>query len=358
MRYEDLRETLEKTGMTQYEADAYITVLELGSAPATAIADACSVPQARIYDVLRELEGEGCIETYQDGSLHARARDPADVQKRLERHADTVAVAAAEIEKRWNQPTVENHRVSVVKPLSAIYERAREVIDDAENELLLAVTPETLAPCRDRLAEAVDRGVVVKLALTPDDADEHPADPPAIDFSGIATEVRYRRLPTPFLVIGDKTRVRYAPEMTLHAAHEYGVLVNDYSLSRVFDWYFQTALWKSWEPIYSVRTDGPAVYTSIRECIDHIESLAETGETVPLTVIGQERGTQQTREWTGNVIGYESFQLEWERVTPLESFVEEATIELDVDGERYTVGGWGALVEDIEGERFVVGANR
>ncbi|KTG09058.1 hypothetical protein AUR64_14750 [Haloprofundus marisrubri] len=356
MDTDQLRATLERTGLTQYEAEAYIATVELGSAPATEIADACGVPQARIYDVLRNLESEGYIETYQQGSLHARAHDPAAVVDDLQAYAETVTSAATEIRERWERPTVENHRVSVLKPLSSIFDRAREALEDAENELQATLTPAQFELFRPALSAAVDRGVVVKLTLTPEasgGADDIDID--SFDFAGVATEVRHRTLPTPFLVLADRTHVCFAPEAPLHPNHEYGVLVNDYSLSRIFDAHFQTAFWETWEPVYSAR-DGtlPATYTNIRECIDDIYDEFQAGRDVTLTVFGQSRTGREKRELTGRVVDVNYVASDGDAGPLLSSFVEAATLELDTGEEVVSVGGWGALVEDIEGQRFIV----
>ncbi|SFL31872.1 Sugar-specific transcriptional regulator TrmB [Halogranum rubrum] len=354
METERLRATLENVGLTQYEADAYIAVLELGSAPATEVSDACDVPQARIYDVLRNLEKEGFIETYQEGSLHARAHEPAAILDTLTDHATTVSQAVDEIQDRWERPTVENHRVSVLKPLSSIYDRAREAIENAENELQIAVNRSQFDELRDSLEGAYDRGIVVKLTLTPDETDDRTSEPTFDEssFVGVATEVRYRRLHTPFLVIADGIRVCFAPEQPLHPSHEYGVLVNDYSLSRTFDWYFQTALWALWDVVYSDRDNAlPATYTKIRECIQDITPLLADGAEVIMSVHGKDRNSGDDVTITGRVVdvAYDSGG-----GNDLRSYVEEATIDLETQDGVMTVGGWGALYEDIEGKRFVV----
>ncbi|RBI63376.1 TrmB family transcriptional regulator [halophilic archaeon] len=353
MDAETLRETLENTGLTQYEADAYIAVLELGSAPATEIADSCDVPQARIYDVLRNLETEGFVETYQKGSLHARAHEPNEILDELTSYAETVNEAAAEIQERWERPTVENHRVSVLKPLSSIFDRAEEAIASAENEVQLALTPDQFDRLRDGLEAACERDVVVKLVLTPESEGDVTVERREFDFDGVATEVRYRDMPTPFLVLADRMRVCFAPEKPLHPAHEYGVLVNDYSLSRIFDWYFGTALWWYWPTIHSARDDTlPRTYTSIRECIRDVDRYVDDHEVV-VTVYGKERTTDADVELTGRVVDVD--YAGGDLGSPLlDSFIEEATIWLETPEETYEVGGWGALFEPIEGRRFVV----
>ena len=348
MNTDTLRSTLEDVGLTQYEAKAYVTVLELGSASATEIADASDVPQARVYEVLRNLEGEGYVETYEQGSLHARARDPADVVERLDSYAETVSTAGEELEDRWEEPKVENHRVSVIRPVSSVYDRAREHIADARNELEIAMTPDRFESFRDDLAAAFERGVIVKVTLT------GVKTLPDIDFEGTVTEVRHRRLPTPFLVLSDRMSASFTPEETPHPSQEYGLLVNDYSLSRMFDWYFQTAFWEPWPLVYSIRDErSPRTYTNIRECIRAILSEFEAGKQIFMTIYGQSRQDGSDREVTGEVIDI--------TYTPgkgdgpaLASFTDEAVLTLETPDGTVSVGGWGAMLEDIEAHRFVI----
>lgn len=349
MDTETLRTTLEDIGLTQYEAEAYVTVLELGSASATEIADASGVPQARIYDVLRNLEGRGYVETYERGSLHARARDPEEVVEKLDAYADTVTEAGAELRDRWEAPTVENHQVSVIRPVSTIYDRAEEQIADAVNEIEIALTPAKFEELREHLVAARERDVVVKATVTGVE------ELPDLDFEGAVTEARHRRLPTPFLVLVDRMAVSFTPEESLHPRQEYGLLVNDYSLSRMFDWYFQTAFWEPWPQVYSERDSGlPRTYTNIRECIRDIIDDVNADSEVVLTVQGQVRGDGVERELTGRVldITYTAGQ----NGPALATFTDEATITLETPDETFTVGGWGAMLEDIEARRFVVEA--
>ena len=60
----ELISALRDAGLSPYQADAYVTILEVGAAPVTDIAEASGVPDPRIYDVLRDLEAEGYIELY------------------------------------------------------------------------------------------------------------------------------------------------------------------------------------------------------------------------------------------------------------------------------------------------------
>lgn len=364
MEADEIRATLERGGLTQYEADVYLALLELGGGTATQIAEAADVPQARIYDVLRGLEGEGYVDTYEEGTLRAQARDPAEVVEHLKAYADEFRSAADAINERWERPALDQQTVSVVKRFDTVFGHALDRIAEADNEIQVAITPERLPRLEQALRDAVDRDVVVKLTLMPT-ADTDRSEVSASDISsvfdvsleGLATEVRYCRIPNPFVLLTDRTKVCFAPFRATFQTNEYGVLVDDYALSTVFDWYFQTALWEYWTPIYSTRDDAlPRVYTSIRECLRDIAPRVEEGHRVVLTVEGKDRQTGDPEELIGVVTGTQLTTTADEGAPPLQQFLEEATVELEVDGERYEVGGWGAVFEEIEARRFVVEA--
>jgi DNA-binding PadR family transcriptional regulator len=124
----ELTETLEDAGLSPYQADAYVTVLELGSAPVTRIADASGVPDPRIYDVLRDLESAGYIETYEQESLYARANSLDEITDDLRTRANRFTEATEEIERRWNEPSVEQSTVSIVTRFETVIKNADEFI--------------------------------------------------------------------------------------------------------------------------------------------------------------------------------------------------------------------------------------
>lgn len=358
---EDLRQILQRTHLSQYQADAYVTLVELGTASAVEIANACDVPQARIYDVLRDLEGMGYVETYERGSLHARAHEPDQVINDLQEQAESALAAADEIEDRWEQPSIENHRVSVVNRFETVAERAREYVQDADTQLLLAATVDQFLELAPDLADAIDRGVVVKVSFHPPDPDQLvELDEVSEYFEGATTEVRERTLPGPFVLIADRVGVCFAPEIVFHPSNEYGMLINDYSLGQVFKWYFETSLWEAWEPVFSAKPETPPIhYTSIRDCIRDVEPLLDEGHEVEVRVTGRATATGEDTTLTGTVTNLVHAGRRSNGPGPesaLTMFAERATIVLDTDDGTVTVGGWGAVLEDVEADHLVVEA--
>ena len=349
-----LRDTLEDAGLSQYQSEAYITLLRMGSASATEIADGCSVPPARIYDVIRDLERKGYVETYEQDSLHARAVEPGTVLSELRSRADLLSSAAEEIETRWEAPAVDRHKISIVKRFRTVFDRAAEAIANAEDEVQLSVSESNLEELHEVLSDAVDRGVIVKISLNADTRDD-PAPPSADRFEGVATEVRYRPLPTPFIALVDRTNACFAP--TRGSLNEYGVLIHDRSLTYIFHWYFLTCLWEAWDELYSVRSaEPPIIYTDIRRCLRDIEPLFAAGEKVLLTVEGYDTttGDRVTRKGQVTDLAYAGASNHGEPV-PLAQLAGQGTIYIsDEDGKTTSVGGWGAVLEDIEATRLTV----
>lgn len=346
-----LRDVLERSGLTQYEADAYLTLVESGSATAVEVAERSDVPQARIYDVLRELESDGYVDLYEEGTLRAEASEPEAVVEEITAQAQLMNEAAEELEDRWQEPSGGNHTVGVVKRFETVLNHVREAIEGAEYEVEVAATLEQYEQIRETLVGAYNRGVVVKVSIT--SATGKPIDDPESRFAGAATEVRRRRLPTPFLVLTDRTEVCFAPMERRPEGREYGVLVDDYTLSQIFVWYYQTAVWESWDLLYSDRGASlPVTYTDVRNFLADIASAVEAGDDVLVSVEGRNRTTADAVTLRGRVDSVTFADVDGG--PSLASFAEEANFTLETDDESYEVGGWGAMLEDVEAHRIVL----
>jgi sugar-specific transcriptional regulator TrmB len=352
MNTAELRAALEEAGLSQYQAEAYNALLQLGAASATEIADACSVPTARIYDVLRDLEGKGYIETYEQDSLHARARDPNEVLDDLRERASLLTEAAAEIEERWQEPAVDTHKVSIVKRFDTVFDRAAALIREAENEVQLAVTPAQFEKLRPALGRAFDSGAIIKLSVHTDE-DGGPV-PDATRFDGVVTEVRNRTLPTPFVALVDRTNTCFAPHA--HSLNQYGVLVDDYTLTYVFHWYFLTCLWEVWDTVYSSRSASlPLDYADIRHCVREIEPLLNDGARIRVAVEGFDTETGESTSFVGDVTDVRySGGTSSAGAPALSQLAGRVSLTVVSDGRAYSVGGWGAVLEDVEATRITV----
>jgi len=349
---DELTEVLEDAGLSPYQAEAYVALLGLGTASATDIADASEVPDPRIYDVLRDLESKGYIETFQQDSLTARANDPQGVLENLRSQSSKYLDAASDIEERWNEPEMTDHEVSIVKRFDTVLKRAKELISSAEQQIQLGVDTEQFRALRSELAAAHDRGVNIKLSIctAPDDD-----IPDGAEIEGTCTEARHRDIPSPFLVLVDRRWTCFAPHQ--HSVNEYGVLVNDRTHTYLFHWFFLTCLWEIWETVYTVRTpETPTTYVDLRHAVRDLEPILSKGATVEARVQGYETDTKEPVDLTGRVddIDYTGSSMGRQEPVPLAQLAGRITLTLEVGGETYDIGGWGAVLETIEATEITI----
>jgi sugar-specific transcriptional regulator TrmB len=342
---DELETVLEDAGLSPYQAAAYVTALDLGTASATELAEASDVPDPRIYDVIRDLEARGYIETYEHGSLRIRAHSPAETLEDLQSKADRYEAAATEIEQRWEQPELESHAASIVKRFDTVIERARTFIREATTQIRLSARPTQIRSLRPDLEDAFERGVHVHLSVftQPDESTDVPDES---FFEGVCTEARHRRLPSPFVVLVDRSKACFSPNPL--ESHEYGVLVDDRIHEYIFHWYFVTCLWELADLIYTAGTDGkPSEYVDLRRYIRDIDPLLQEGATITTTVEGFHTDTGEKRTIRGTVtdVYYEG---QMDSPATLAELAGKATVTLDTGDQTYTVGGWGASLEELE----------
>jgi len=346
----ELVDTLKAAGLSPYQASAYVALLELGAASATEIAEASDVPKPRIYDVLDGLDSYGYVETYDNSSLHARAHSPAEVLDDLRDRANRFEAAASEVEDRWEQPELESSGPSVVSRFKTVIDQAEAFIDEAEYQIQLSVTPEHFERLRPKLLDAHERGVSTRLSVhtEPDET-----LPPTERFEGTCLEVRHRQFPAPFVALIDRQKTCFAHHPDSY--EQYGVLVNDRIHTFVFHWYFLTCLWEHWETVYSDYSDSfPVGYVDIRQCVRDLKPLVDAGATPRVRIEGFEIDTGSPVSFTGSVS-----EAVFTEATNSEDAVErlsgQVTLTVDADdGAVLTVGGWGAMIEDVEARRVTV----
>jgi len=356
MDSDELKDVLQDAGLSPYQAEAYVTVLELGASPATDIAEESSVPNPRIYDVLRDLEDTGYVETYQQDSLRARARDPTGVLQDLQTRAERFADAAEEVEERWDRPAMDDHVVSFVKRFETVVQRAETLVESAENQVQLSVPVAQYDRLVPTLRTARERDVDVKLSLcAPDEAAATLPDEP--ELATTCTEARFRELPSPFVGLVDRSWTCFSPHGS--SANEYGIIVEDRTHAYVFRWFFLTCLWEQGRRLYvDDRSDPPITYAEIRRCVRNVEPLLDDGATVRATVEGYDTATGERVEFSGRIVEtvYAGASPSERPGEPSVALTGQVGLTVDTGTGTHTVGGWGATLESVEAERITITA--
>lgn len=343
-----VRRGLQRIGLSEYQATAYLTVLDHGPLAAVDVAHRSEIPRSRVYDVLTDLEHDGYVTTFErEDKRHVEAKEPSDIVTILQDTGDRLSETAEEIEDTWEQRNIVDHEINLVKETDSVLDRAREFIEAAERTVDIAATPSQYFQLRKSLATAVDNDVVVRVSLERFSLDRIESDQPV-------TELRHRRITGPLLVITDRTYTCFAPNDRV--ASDYGLVVNDPILSFIFRWYFQLCLWSVGEPL-----DQPSAeqrtYVSLEAFIQDIYPLWASGAVVPVTVSGTDPDTREPTEVRGTVsdLFYPNQSVADDSPPTYSDLAGIVTLSLTDDaGTTHEIGGWGAVYEDIEADRIVL----
>lgn len=341
MDTETLQRVLEDAGLTGQQAEAYLTLLELGSSPVVEIAHESSVSSSRIYEIVRSLEEEGFVETLDRDQLYARPREPVDVLNRLRHKSEMLADAAGEIEDRWERPDPQDSRISVLKRTETVLRSTGDAIAESNVSVALAATPDQLEELRPSIETAAANGALIQIAVY----DAGDADVPDID--GVL-EVRRCPIPGPFLAIVDRRYAFFAPNV--HSDRSYGITIGDEILSFIMHWYFRTCLWAHNDRL-SIDRDQSPTYVSIEGFVHDAASLLRDGAEMTLRVIGHRTETGERVDLHGTLVRATwGGRLEPPRDPTYTDLAGQVTLFLETDEGIVSIGAWGALFEDVEAE--------
>jgi len=136
---------LQKLGLTENEAKAYVGLVSLREAKARDIYELTNVPRAKIYETLKALAKKGFVEVRQGTPTYFRAVDPKQV---IELMRDEFLDCATETLTQLNELNYELPRVSPIWCIQSewgINNRICEILAGAKDELIIySTSPEYL----------------------------------------------------------------------------------------------------------------------------------------------------------------------------------------------------------------------
>ncbi len=343
---DDLQHTLERVGerltLGEYEIEAYLAVLEHGELTASEVSEVTGVPQPRVYDTARSLADRGLVELRESRPMTVVAVDPeeafGDVESSL---VDLVASLSA----RYTAPARDTEAVTLVKSRATVLRHVREVIESAEYELLVSLTPDLLRRFHEPLAEAVERGASVELVVAP--ADRAPAVE-TFDYDAVSTTARARRgITTPVVAVADGTYSVYTTQDALREELDrYGVIFDRSALGFLVSGFFGTVIWTTADPLARSETPVafPRTYATIRRAVKDLD--AYDGD-VRARVEGRdvETGTPTVAEGPVTSVQYDPNE-------------EVASFVVDGADGLVTVGGRVAALEDVEAHEIRIEPGR
>lgn len=155
----DVISILQELNFTEYEAKAYLALLEKSPLSGYAISLNSGVPRSKIYEVLNGMVNRGDILVSQESTPLYIPLSPDEVIAQRKRRAEQNYKIAQETLKRFVVTSQNRVNIWNISGHEAIIARVREKIKDAQHRILLEIWQEDAQELKDVLAQASQRGV-------------------------------------------------------------------------------------------------------------------------------------------------------------------------------------------------------
>ena len=128
---------LEKLGLTENEAKAYVGLVSLREATASEIHELTNVPRAKIYEILRMLAKKGYLEIRQGSPTYFRAVDPKKVIEEIKNEYLNCSIETLSQLDKLNYELPQNSPVWYIQSDWVMKTRIRDIMIKIKDELII-----------------------------------------------------------------------------------------------------------------------------------------------------------------------------------------------------------------------------
>ena len=159
----DLVRDVQELGLGEYEAKAYLALLDESPVSGYKVAQNSGVPRSKIYEVLNGLARRGVVLVNHGEPVRYAPLPPKElVSRRRQELEESVGVAERGLE-RYVSSATSRGAIWDITGREEIFERAREVAGRAERGVLAEIWQEDASELREALSDAAERGVEISV---------------------------------------------------------------------------------------------------------------------------------------------------------------------------------------------------
>lgn len=157
----DITALLQQLGFSEYEARAYLALLQRNPLNGYELAKVSGLPRANVYAVLQKLEERGAVIRLDmpSGARYAPVAPAALTQRIASRFQDVLSTTQQALEKLATPAAAEY--VWNIQGYAAVLDHAHVLIDATQERLLVAIGRAEASALAESLARAEARGVAV-----------------------------------------------------------------------------------------------------------------------------------------------------------------------------------------------------
>ncbi len=160
---ESVVEKLQRVGLTEYEAKAYLALLNTHLSTATQVSEKSSVPRTKIYSMLESLEHKGWIRIYSGVPLLFKAVEPLKVFEQIK---DDYAKFLESVQTTLKEKVNNMKEKFVIKKFGIRIEELKEEIKKAKTVEINNATTSFLK----KVSDAFGKDAVIRVLLFPGEA--------------------------------------------------------------------------------------------------------------------------------------------------------------------------------------------
>ncbi|MBI4496931.1 MAG: TrmB family transcriptional regulator [Chloroflexi bacterium] len=152
---------LQQLGFGEYEARAYVALLQRSPLNGYELAKASGLPRANVYAVLQKLEERGAVVRVETpAGVRYASVPPSELTRRLGNSFQETLEAAQRLLVVMTSPA-EYEYVGNLRGYPLLLEHARSLLDATQERLLVAIWPQEASALAEPLAQAEQRGVEI-----------------------------------------------------------------------------------------------------------------------------------------------------------------------------------------------------
>ncbi|CAN5244801.1 TrmB family transcriptional regulator [soil metagenome] len=161
--WNEVLEAVKALGLSEYEAKAYLALLDESPASGYRVALNSGVPRSKVYEALGGLVDRGVALVNHGEPVRYAPVSPEEMISRRKRELEGTLESAQGTLDRYVGSADSRGAIWDLTGREAILQRAREMAGRAEQSLLLEVWQEDAPELREALSEAAERGIEVSV---------------------------------------------------------------------------------------------------------------------------------------------------------------------------------------------------
>ncbi|WP_433634132.1 TrmB family transcriptional regulator [Halomicrococcus sp. NG-SE-24] len=349
MSLQRARELLTQIGLSDKEIDVYFVVLEHGEATVTEITEAVDISTRYVYDITEQLADRDVVVLNEyENPTTIRAIDPEQAIGNLMDELETVE---SDLKQLFTAPEPTDIEFDVIQSDQTARRRIKKIIDETTDEIVLSIPGSRYSGFAEEIENAADRGASVLLLV-----EENRGMPRLDELDLPHTAVRVLDTPLPLMVGADVEVGVLGPAGSFTGADGGRdiVTVRQPQLVGTIVGSCLSNYWPVAEEVY-VAAPGPLPKTydhfrsAVLEATLHHRDGRRVSATAEVTPLAQNASTD-VRTVSGDVV-----EIRQGLVNPsTNTFPLEASLTLETDDGRYSVGGEGSLMEDFEAKQVTL----